>query len=58
MITITKGQNPIDNPELEVISPSAEYENNEIVQCAYIGETDAVCGFEARYIELGNSIYR
>lgn len=58
MITITQGQNPIDNPELIIVSPSGEYEETDIIQCAYVSETEAVCGFEARYIEQGNSIYR
>lgn len=58
MITITQGQNPVDNPELVVISPTGEYEENDIIQCSYVGEETPICGFEARYIVLGNSIYR
>lgn len=58
MITITYKQNPIDNPELEVVSPTGEYEETDIIQCAYVGETEPVCGFEARYILEGNATYR
>lgn len=58
MITITQGQQPVDNPELVVVSPTGEYEDSDIIQCAYVGDVKPVCGFEARYIELGNSIYR
>jgi len=58
MITITQGQNPLDNPELVVTSPSGEYEDTDIIQCAYVGTEEPVCAFEAKYILLGNSIYR
>jgi len=58
MITITKGQILKDNPELEVVSPSGEYEDVDIIQCAYIGDETPICGFEARYVEQGNIIYR
>lgn len=57
MITITKGQSPKDNPELEVLSPSGDYDENDLIQCAKIGETEAFCQFEAQYIVNGNAVY-
>lgn len=57
MITITKGQNPKDNPELEVLSPSGDYDENDPIECAKIGETEAFCIFEAQYIVNGHSAY-
>lgn len=57
MITITKGQHPKDNPELEVISDSGDYDENDLVYCAKNGETEAFCGYEAQYIINGNSSY-
>lgn len=57
MITITKGQNPKDNPELEVLSPSGDYDENDLIECAKIGETEAFCAYEAQYIVNGHMAY-
>lgn len=57
MVTITQGQSPIDNPELVVVSPSGNYDENDLIQCAKLGESDPVCAFEAQYIVNGNRAY-
>lgn len=57
MITIIKGQNPIDNPELEVISETGDYDENDLIECAKVGETEAFCTFEAQYIVNGHTAY-
>lgn len=57
MITITKGQNPKDNPELEVLSPSGDYDENDLIECTKVGESEAFCIFEAQYIVNGNQAY-
>lgn len=58
MITITKGQVLKDNADLEVFSPSGDYDENDLIQCAYIGGDEAICAYEAVYIERGNEVYR
>lgn len=57
MIIITKGQQPKDNPELEVLSESGGYDENDLIECALIGETVAFCQFEAQYIVNGHTAY-
>lgn len=57
MITITKGQSPKENPELEVLSESGEYDENDLIECAKVGETEAFCSYEAQYIVNGRDAY-
>jgi hypothetical protein len=57
MITIIKGQQPKDNPELEVLSISGDYDENDLIECAIVGETTAYCQFEAQYIANGHTAY-
>lgn len=57
MVTITQGQHPKDNPELEVLSPSGDYDENDLIECGKNGEGLAHCVFEAQYIVNGNQAY-
>lgn len=57
MITITKGQEVPENPTLEVLSPTGEYELTDLIDCAVIGTTEPVATFEARFILLGAGAY-
>lgn len=57
MVKIIKGQSPKDNPELEIISPSGDYDENDLVMCALIGQTEPFCSFEAQYVANGHTVY-
>lgn len=57
MITITQGQPVPENPTLEVLSPTGEYELTSLIDCALIGTSEAVATFEARFIVYGASAY-
>lgn len=57
MITLTKGQILKDNPDLEVFSPSGDYDENDLILCAEIGGTEVKCQFEAVYVQNGNQAY-
>jgi len=57
MVTITKGQSVPENPELEVLSPSGDYDENDLIECAKIGEQVAFCSFEAQFIANGHTAY-
>lgn len=57
MVTITQGQHPKDNPELEVLSQSGSYDENDLIECGMNGEGIAYCAFEAQYIVNGNQAY-
>lgn len=57
MITLTKGQLLKENPELEVLSPSGNYDENDLIECAKVGETEVFCIFEAQYVANGNGAY-
>lgn len=57
MIKLTKGQILKDNPELEVLSPSGDYDENDLVECAKVGSTEVFCYYEAQYVVNGNKVY-
>ena len=57
MITITKGQEVPENPTLEVLSPTGEYELTDLIECSLIGINEPVAVFEARFILLGAGAY-
>lgn len=57
MITLTQGQQLKDNQDLFVLSPSGDYDENDLILCAPEGATEATCQFEAQYVKNGNSAY-
>ncbi len=57
MITITKNQTVPEHPDLEVFSPSGEYNDSDLILCSKIGESEPCAQFEARFIKFGNSAY-
>lgn len=57
MITIKKGQILKDNPDLEVLSPSGDYGEDDLIECTKIGESEPYCMFGAQYVVNGNNAY-
>ena len=57
MVIINKGQSVPEHEELEVFE-TRDYEDFEQVLCNIKGQSEPICGFEARYIINGPEVYR
>lgn len=57
MVKITKGQQLKDNEDLIVLSPTGDYDENYLVECAKVGSTEVFCYYEAQYVVNGNKVY-
>lgn len=57
MITITQGQTLKDNQDLKVFSESGDYDENDLILCGKLEDTEPTAQFEAQYIVNGNGAY-
>lgn len=51
MITLTKGQDIPEFPELELLSESGYYDENDLVIACKKGESEPFAQFEAQYVK-------
>ncbi len=59
MIHIENGEPLVDNPELLVFSPTADYEEVDLIECASQDNPGvAICAFSAQYVKFGNAVYQ
>ena len=58
MITLTKWQDIPEFPELELLSESGDYTENDLVFACKKGEKEAVFQFEAQFVAKWNTVYQ
>lgn len=57
MITLIKWQDIPEFQELELLSDSWDYDENDLVLACKRWETEAFAQFEAQYVKRGNDAY-
>lgn len=57
MITLVKWQDIPEFPELELLSESGDYDENDLVISCKKWDTEAFSQFEAQYVKKGNEAY-
>lgn len=59
MITISKGDPLVNNPELIVFSESGDYEETALIECTTIDNPDfPICAYAAQYVKYGDPVYQ
>jgi hypothetical protein len=59
MIHIEKNQPVPEHPELIVFSPTGDYDDNALIECATTEQPSvAFCGFAASFVKYGGFVYR
>jgi len=57
MITLIKGMDIPEFPELELLSKSGDYDENDLVLTTKKGEQEWFSYLEAQYVKYGNKAY-